>query len=489
MDDNGARKTAIANPSYAAWPRAFSDIQREHGFEPLRVQGRLPDDLSGTLYFNGPGSFHAFGEHHPFWLDADGATSAFRIAGGQASGAVKMVRTRSYLAEQRAQRRLYARFERRSPRPFRELFGGERRNPGNTSVWHVQDRLYALCQAGSPVRIDPDDLSSLGEYEFPSVGKRPLSAHASYCRARQAFYNFALVPGRQPTLELFEFPDSGGDRLVARVPLPAASFVHDFMVTSRHALFVVPPFRIEALPMLLQLRTLSQCLHYRPEQPAEVIVVALDAPHTLTRIELPACFVLHFANAFEQGSTLVADAPVSHDAQRTWRWLTALGRGQSVPRPEVNLQRLHVDLNAARARWEALSDACEEQPRISPWVENAPHRYIYTVGLTGDHTGLPNVLRKTDIAKHVARQLDFGSETYPSEPVFVPRSAARDEDDGYLLSLVYDAKQHASQLVVLDAATFDAEPLARLVLGQHVPPPFHGTWLDERWSAPHPFQQ
>jgi carotenoid cleavage dioxygenase-like enzyme len=73
--------------------------------------------------------------------------------------------------------------------------------------------------------------------------------------------------------------------------------------------------------------------------------------------------------------------------------------------------------------------------------------------------------------------------------VFVPRSAARAEDDGYLLSLVYDAKQHASQLVVLDAATFDAEPLARLVLGQHVPPPFHGTWLDERWSAPHPFQQ
>ena len=99
------------------------------------------------------------------------------------------------------------------------------------------------------------------------------------------------------------------------------------------------------------------------------------------------------------------------------------------------------------------------------------------------------LLRKTDVAKHSARQLDFGSETYPSEPVFVPRSAARAEDDGYLLSLVYDAKQHASQLVVLDAATFDAEPLACLALGQHVPPPFHGTWLDARWSAPHPFQQ
>jgi carotenoid cleavage dioxygenase-like enzyme len=65
------------------------------------------------------------------------------------------------------------------------------------------------------------------------------------------------------------------------------------------------------------------------------------------------------------------------------------------------------------------------------------------------------LLRKTDVAKHSARQLDFGSETYPSEPVFVPRSAARAEDDGYL----------------------------QRVRGGH------GTWLDARWSAPHPFQQ
>jgi all-trans-8'-apo-beta-carotenal 15,15'-oxygenase len=108
------------SPSFQGWPHAFDDLRREHGFQALRLHGTLPSDLAGTLYFNGPGSFSAFGERSPFWLDGDGALSAVRIAAGSAQAAVRMVRTRSYRAEQRAGRRLYSRFERRSPRPLQE---------------------------------------------------------------------------------------------------------------------------------------------------------------------------------------------------------------------------------------------------------------------------------------------------------------------------------------------------------------------------------
>src|SRR5690606_4245379 len=82
----------------------------------------------------------------------------------RAQGALAFVRTRSFRAEETAGRRLYSRYDRRSPRPLREHWLGESRNPGNTSVWAHRGRLFALCPAGVPVEIAAEDLSTLGEH-------------------------------------------------------------------------------------------------------------------------------------------------------------------------------------------------------------------------------------------------------------------------------------------------------------------------------------
>jgi carotenoid cleavage dioxygenase-like enzyme len=70
----------------------------------------------------------------------------------------------------------------------------------------------------------------------------------------------------------------------------------------------------------------------------------------------------------------------------------------------------------------------------------------------------------------------FRPGSYPSEPVFVARPDAREEDDGVLLSVVLDVEREISTLLVLDAATL--EEIASADVPHHIPFSFHGQYED-----------
>ncbi|HUR79918.1 MAG TPA: carotenoid oxygenase family protein, partial [Thermoanaerobaculia bacterium] len=130
----------------------FNDLPREHGFEPLRIEGRLPASLAGTLYRCGPAKFSIGGEPYLHWFDADGAVAAIRIRNGKAEGAVRMVETRWLQKERKAERQLY--------RSYAQLGRGLRRwltlpkNPANISVLAHENEVLALWEAGLPIALD-----------------------------------------------------------------------------------------------------------------------------------------------------------------------------------------------------------------------------------------------------------------------------------------------------------------------------------------------
>jgi carotenoid cleavage dioxygenase len=63
--------------------------------------------------------------------------------------------------------------------------------------------------------------------------------------------------------------------------------------------------------------------------------------------------------------------------------------------------------------------------------------------------------------------------------VFAPASETAGEDEGWVLSIVYDAGRDASDLVILDASDFTGREAARVHLPQRVPFGFHGWWLPD----------
>ncbi len=67
----------------------------------------------------------------------------------------------------------------------------------------------------------------------------------------------------------------------------------------------------------------------------------------------------------------------------------------------------------------------------------------------------------------------------PGEAVFAPAAGQPDELSGWYLTYVYDAETDSSDLVVIDASDFAAEPVARIRMPRRVPHGFHGNWIPD----------
>ena len=61
-----------------------------------------------------------------------------------------------------------------------------------------------------------------------------------------------------------------------------------------------------------------------------------------------------------------------------------------------------------------------------------------------------------------------------------PQDAATDEDDGYIMSYVYNGERNSSEVVILSAQDFTGQPLAVVELPVRVPFGFHGNWIPDR---------
>src|SRR5687767_7407734 len=126
---------AATRPVTDGWVKAFSDLPREHGHEPLDVEGTIPAELRGTIVRNGASMFGAQGRRYDHWFDGDGGLSAVRFADGRATGAARLVQSAGLVEERRAGRLLYGGFGTVQPGLLNRL-RGKLKNTGNTSVMH-----------------------------------------------------------------------------------------------------------------------------------------------------------------------------------------------------------------------------------------------------------------------------------------------------------------------------------------------------------------
>jgi all-trans-8'-apo-beta-carotenal 15,15'-oxygenase len=455
--------------------RAFQSLGREHGFEALAVEGTLPEDLTGTLYRNGPALFEAQGSPYRHWFDGDGAVSAVRIAGGRAEGAVRVTLSKELAAERAAGRPLFTSGYTLAPSWWRRL-GARAKNTSSINVLFHDGRLFALPEMDKPYEIDPDTLETRGPSDL-GVLKGGIQAHFRTDPATGDVWAFALGIGMKATLEIYRLPRGGAAEHARTVPLPGARLiVHDYAMSASHLIFIVHPIGIRLLPALLGTVPPPDVLTWEPEKGSEVIVVAKAPPHEVVRFGTDAFFHLHCLNAFDgDDGTIVVDLSryprfVLGDAFM----LSRLREGSAFDElDEVALERCTIDLANKTIARRVLCDGVIDFGCTAPDRQGRRHRFAYALRTEPQR----DVLVKLDLEANTHIDVALGEHLFPGEISFAPRPGGKAEDDGYLLTLAYDGERHRSGVLVLPARDPAAGVVGSAWFDQHIPPPIHGCWV------------
>jgi carotenoid cleavage dioxygenase len=437
------------------------------------LQGRLPADLNGVFYRNGPGRFELGGERYHHWFDGDGFAQRWSIADGSVTHRGRYVETEKFIDESQAGRFLYPAFGTEIAR--RGFKNNDTVNAANTNLLPFNGRLYALWEGGSATELDPDTLATRGLVTWRhDLKAMPFSAHPKLDPAG-GMWNFGAAPG---TGRLFIYRIGAAGQLLqsGAVEVPQLALVHDFVVSAKHLIFLVPPYDISAAPGLSLAERHVWAGSGPAARPTRVVVVAKDTLAIRQVFELPPQMVFHFGNAYDDGDCTHFDV-VLHPGDRMAD-LTAQMRGERLS----NAVRSHatlvtLDYGARRSRSARLLDGCEF-PRVMPQVASVRHRKLaLTSSAPGKPYFVPDTVNLVDTDSGKTDSYSFGAGWQVEEHVLVPRRNARSETDGYLLGVAQDTGTGVSVLSVFDAARVGAGPLALAKLPYRTPVCFHGNFL------------
>lgn len=443
-------KAPVGNPYLEG---NYAPMRSETTAFDLKVIGSVPEELEGRFVRIGPNPVGPIDPENYHWFTGTGMAHGLRLRGGEA----EWYRSRFVIGERAAE----ALGRPNIPGP-RNGFGD---GSPNTNLVTMGERTFAIVEAGAlPVELTYD-LESVTRSNLDGTLPNGFSAHPKLDPVTGEQHVMTYQPGLQ-ALSYIVIDPAGRARVVADIPMPDCPMIHDVAFTATSAIVLDLPVTFD---MPSAMAGLGMPFRWRRERTPRIGLLPRDGDLSrLQWIEAPACYVFHVMNAYDAEDTVVMDV-VRHE-----RVFDLDHRGPSEGAPK--LVRWVLDRATGGFSESQLSEEGCEFPRLNDAFGGRPYRYGYTAEAKGMFFGAAH---KHDVKTGRTQMHRFGPRRAGLEPVFVPRRDARSEDDGWVMTYVYDADRNASDVEILDAQAFGDGPVARIELPVRVPFGFHGNWLPD----------
>ncbi|RAL52918.1 hypothetical protein DM860_007686 [Cuscuta australis] len=482
-----ATETVAAERKLAAW----TSVRQERWEGELVVEGEIPKWLNGTYLRNGPGLWHIGDYNFRHLFDGYATLVRLHFDDGRLTMAHRQIESEAYKAATMNQKLCFREF---SEVPKQNNFlgyvgelanlfsGASLTDNANTGVVRLGDgRVLCLTETvkGSIV-IDPDTLDTIGKFEYSdSLGGLIHSAHpivtdTEFLTLLPDLINPGYIVARMD-------PGTNERRAIGRVKCrggPAPGWVHSFPATEHYVIVPEMPLRYCAQNLLKAEPTPLYKFEWHPDSKAFMHVASVEVPLYVT---------FHFINAYEEKdedgriTAVIADC-CEHNADTTILDNLRLQNlrsfnGKDVL-PDARVGRFTIPLDGSPdGKLEAALDPNEhgrgmDMCSFNPSFLGKKYRFAYACGAHRP-CNFPNTLTKIDLVEKRAKNWhDEGS--VPSEPFFVARPGATEEDDGVVISMISD-KNGEGYAIVLDGSSF--EEIARAKFPYALPYGLHGCWV------------
>jgi carotenoid cleavage dioxygenase-like enzyme len=435
----------------------FAPVRDEIVAFDLPVTGSLPVELNGRYLRNGPNPIGPVDLRTHHWFVGTGMVHGVRLRDGRA----EWYRNRYVRGDEVAAAQGLPPL----PGPRHPMFGGA---APNTNVIGHAGATWAIVEAGGlPVELD-DELESIRYLDFDGAWPGAFSAHPKRDPVTGELHLLGYYWEWEHVKYVVVRPD-GSIRKVVEVPVPGRIMLHDVGITDSSIIIL-------DLPVTFQLEALSAGYpfpyQWDPDYQPRVGVLPREGTADDVRwAEVEPCYVFHPLNAYD-----LPDGRIVMDVSRHPKMFATDLNGPDEGEP--TLDRWTIDPTAGKVLEERLDDRGQEFPRVDERLVGKPHRYGYCATFES-HPVSHGVLLQHDVERGTTVTHDYGAGRASGEGVFIPRTDDAAEDDGWVMSLVYDATTDRTDLVVLDAQDFGGEPVATVHLPSRVPYGFHGNWVPD----------
>ncbi len=436
----------------------------------LAIEGALPEALTGIFRRNGPAAHERHGLRYRHWFDGDGMVQEFRFDGAGVSHRGRMIGTPKLRLEDGAGERLVPAFA-THPEGSGPLARADDMNVANTSLVEHAGELLALWEGGSASVLDRETLAWSA---FKSWGGElaglPFSAHPKV-EADGTLWGFGCAFSPVEAIVLYHIAADGTPVKAAAIPIDGLGMVHDFVVTERDIVIVMPPFVHE------QGRggTFLESHVWKPGLGSRTLIVSKDDFSRRRWVQLPAGFGFHHGNGWSE-----ADGTIRFDlclAPDTGLVEVAFKRVMEGAFAEVSTPRYTRFAIRPDGSLDIAADGSgADFPRIAPSRTARRNRYVYTVSAPPAATPqwLPAAIEKRDLESGARERFAFAGGTIAEEHVFVPFPGGGAEDDGWLVGTFLDCNRGRTGVSVFDARGIADGPLCRAWLPYPLPLGLHG---------------
>ena len=462
---------------HQAFASSFENVPESFGPTRVSFDRPLPADLRGTLYRNGPARMQRGDTRYHHWFDGDGMVHAFELQGDALVHQAKMVATDRAIEEAAAGRFLRGGFGTEFADGL-PVTSPDDMNVANISVLPLGDEILALWEAGSPWRLDAENLDTLGRKVFsPETDGLPFSAHPRV-DPQGRIWNFGYLSG-SGKLILYDINANGSLNRVSMIDAPNADMVHDFAITDRYLVFVLQPLYFtdtNAIDVAFVDR-----LQWHADEPVHILVVDKQNLQVAHRFELPAFFAFHMGNAWQDGDSIRIEVATASEFKPLMQQIVQATTGQplTTPAAAANTVDIVLDTVGDRATLEPLPGSGIDFPRFDQRFTGEPTQHLYMLGrsseMPADVFGF-NRLSRIDRDTDSESTWDYDADTIAEEHLFVPAPGDR-QGNGWLVGTSYNWKRGQTSLSVFNAQHIEDGPIAQCQLPYSLPLGLHGQFV------------